>query len=412
MVFEIKTSGRSRRSIMYNEKKVKREIAECLLAANFILDHDRLTPEDKVKRFERLNILNATVPRHTVHITVAFHPDDKPSKETMVAVARDLMQDRGFSRQPHIVYRHDDTVHPHCHIVASRIRPDGSAINYFVTRKRRLSLINTLNRKYHLIARSESQIGKTLSTEPPKRAEYGTASSKRLIAGVLEKVLPVYNFTSLIELNALIRQYNLWADTGQPGSRMHKNNGLVYEILDEEGKPKSQGIKASSFDLNPGLKYLERRFDENRLTSEVALRQMSTRIELALLSKPSGWQQFAAVLQGRGVQPLPYVNPDGLLYGLVYLDHQTRIAAVDSRLGEAFTPRAIALTLGLDQHLKITLPGPGLKHHLHSNSLDHPSQWALSRDLTAAMAILYPPAKNLQTPQLGKRRDLDKDIPR
>jgi type IV secretory pathway VirD2 relaxase len=127
---KIMTSHSIARSLTYNEEKVRIGKAECLTAANFLKDPSRLTPKDKLHCFERRMDLNERVST-SQHITLNFDPADKLSNDQMKKIAVQYMKDIGFGRQPYVVYRHYDAGHPHCHIVTTHIRRDGSPIELF-----------------------------------------------------------------------------------------------------------------------------------------------------------------------------------------------------------------------------------------------------------------------------------------
>ncbi|HEU0227160.1 MAG TPA: hypothetical protein VFQ86_05445 [Arachidicoccus soli] len=95
------------------------------------------------------------------------------------------------------------------------------------------------------------------------RVQFGKQPSKRAIQNVLDKVLPSFKYSSLVELNAVLNQYNILADRGKETSFIYRHNGLQYCILDEKGKRVSIPIKASSFYHKPTLKFLEERFAVN-----------------------------------------------------------------------------------------------------------------------------------------------------
>ena len=52
------------------------------------------------------------------------------------------------------------------------------------------------------------------------RVEYGRIETKRAITNVLDVVLNNYKFTSLPELNAVLKLYNVMADRGSENSRI------------------------------------------------------------------------------------------------------------------------------------------------------------------------------------------------
>ncbi|HWK03303.1 MAG TPA: relaxase/mobilization nuclease domain-containing protein, partial [Puia sp.] len=111
------------KTLQYNEQKLVQGTAECILAANFLKDISRLTPQDKLHCFQRRMELNERVTTNQ-HITLNFDPLDKLSNEQMQQIAKRYMKEIGFERQPYLVYRHHDAGHPHCHIVTTHVRPD------------------------------------------------------------------------------------------------------------------------------------------------------------------------------------------------------------------------------------------------------------------------------------------------
>ncbi len=122
------TSRSIARSLSYNEEKITLGKAECITADNFLKDLSRMTPEDKLHHFQRRMDLNDRV-RTSQHITLNFDPSDELSNGQMRQIATLYMKEIGFERQPYLVYRHHDAGHPHCHIVTTHIRRDGSPLD-------------------------------------------------------------------------------------------------------------------------------------------------------------------------------------------------------------------------------------------------------------------------------------------
>ena len=71
---------------------------------------------------------------------------------------------------------------------------------------------------------------------------------------MLDQVIINYKFTSLPELNAVLTQYNI-ADQGSENSRVFKNKGLTYRIIDEHSNKVGVPIKASDFYNKPTLNF-------------------------------------------------------------------------------------------------------------------------------------------------------------
>jgi hypothetical protein len=73
------------------------------------------------------------------------------------------------------------------------------------------------------------------------------------------------------------------ADRGTESGRIFKNNGLLYKLLDEKGKPVGVPIKASLFYNKPTLKNLEKKFVENEIIRQPDKRKLKN----AIISLPS-----------------------------------------------------------------------------------------------------------------------------
>ncbi len=86
------------------------------------------------------------------HISLDFHPDDKPrmTDELMAEVAQEYMRQMGLVNTPYIVVRHYDNAHPHCHIVFSRVDYDGKILTQTTNFKKNERVCKALNLKHRL----------------------------------------------------------------------------------------------------------------------------------------------------------------------------------------------------------------------------------------------------------------------
>ena len=69
-----------------------------------------------------------SIRKPVLHMVVAWHPDDEVDDATMEAVGDRLLDAMGVDREnhQHIYVRHNDTGHPHMHVVANRVAIDGT----------------------------------------------------------------------------------------------------------------------------------------------------------------------------------------------------------------------------------------------------------------------------------------------
>lgn len=131
------------------------------------------------------------------------------------------------------------------------------------------------------------------------KVNYGRIESKKALTNVLNKVLNEYKYSSLPELNAVLKQYNVMADRGSENSKIFLANGLVYRILDEQGKPIGVPIKASDFYFKPTLKFLEEKFKENEIRKIPDKLRVKNVIDKALLRSGNIHKRTGKVIEKR-----------------------------------------------------------------------------------------------------------------
>ncbi len=159
---------------------------------------------------------------------------------------------------------------------------------------------------------------------------------------VLDYVLPNYRYVSIAELNAVLKLYNITADRGSETSNIYKNNGLVYRILDGDGRKIGTPIKASLIYNKPTLKNIEGRFAKNDIEKQMYKRRVMNAIDFALLQKSN--QSFVGLTQALQKEKIHMVlrqNDNRVIYGVTYVDHQTRCVFNGSQLGKQYSANAL-----------------------------------------------------------------------
>ncbi len=237
-------------ALNYNEKKVQKGQAECLFAGNYLNDSKSMNFYQKLAGFENLNVRNDRATTKTLHVSLNFDPTEKLSKERLSEIASLYMEKIGFGDQPYLVYKHIDAGHPHLHIVSTTIQADGSRINtHNIGRNQSEKARKEIEHDYNLVkAERQSQIARQqIKPVDVAKVMYGRTETKRSIANVVNEVVSNYKFTSLPELNAALKQFNVIADRGREEGRIFKHRGLLYRILDNDGNKIGVPIKASNY---------------------------------------------------------------------------------------------------------------------------------------------------------------------
>lgn len=342
MVARINTSKSISKSLNYNEQKVVKGKAECIIASGFIKDKEELNFYDKLHHFERCISLNDRVSFNTLHVSLNFDPSEKINTEKLEAIANRYMERIGFGKQPYLVYRHDDAGHPHIHIVSTNIQKNGSIISMHNLGKNQSEKARKeIEIEFGLVKATDGKQTDLLNIVPvnAQRIIYGKSETKRAIANVLFKVVSQYKFTSLSALNAVLKLYNVTADRGEKESRIYKNKGLTYRILDEQGNKTGIPIKASSLYMKPTMAFLENKFLENENLRKPHVKRIQTNIDWALNKKPASINELKSQLEKESISMMVWKNRENIIYGITYIDHKTKCVFNGSELGKPYSAK-------------------------------------------------------------------------
>ncbi|PXY40593.1 relaxase [Flavobacterium cheongpyeongense] len=344
MVAIIKT-GHSIHSILnYNENKVKQGVAECIGEGNYPMDVDKMSDTMKLNRFLKQVALNDNVKRNSVHISLNFDPSENYSKDKLMSIANSYMEKIGFGEQPYLVYQHHDSGHPHIHITSIKVKADGSRIDmHNIGRNQSETARKEIEKSFRLVVAEGRRKDQNKELQPISngKVKYGRIQSKKAISNVLSQVLTSYRYASLAELNAVLKQYNVLADRGNENSRIFKAKGLVYRILDDDGKSIGVPIKASDFYYKPTLKFLEQKFTSNTANQMSDIRRVKNAIDMAFFKSQISLTELVQLLQKEGINTVFRKNAEGLLYGITYVDHTTKCVFNGSTLGKQYSAKAI-----------------------------------------------------------------------
>jgi len=348
MVTKIDTNDRLDKTLNYNEKKVQHGTAELIYSNGFLKDTDRLSFDDKFERFQRQNELRPTSHVNTLHAKVSFDPSEKLSNETLSQIAQKYMEGIGFGDQPFLVYRHNDTNVPHMHIVSTMITREGKRIrDYKIGEKLSDPTREAIEKEFGLVrARDHAQeVDYKMSAVDLEKVAHGEEPTKKAIQTRLKTILEEYNVTSLAELNAVLRGYNIQADPGEPGSRKRQHRGLTYKVQDDKGLTAGIPIKASDLSFKLTLDGLEETFKKNRISRKENVEDLRNRVSNVLHQQPKSLEDLASQLKNGNIDVVIWSNEAGKPYGVTFVDHENKIAVKGSEMGREFSAKAILTTV-------------------------------------------------------------------
>lgn len=353
MVAVIKTGHSLQRILNYNENKVKEGKAQCIGQGNYPMEPHQMNFTMKYNRLTRQAELNPNVTRNSVHISLNFDITEKDlENEKLMRIASEYMERIGFGKQPYLVYQHHDAGHPHIHIVSVKIQADGRRIDMQNIGKNQSEKARKLiENKYGLVvAGSDNTAVQKNGSLLLSKAVYGRSDTRRTVATIVNTIVPEYKYTSMHELNAVLRLYNITADRGTEKSRVFKNKGLMYRILDDKGNKVGVPIKASAIYSKPTLAFLEKQF----VINEISRSKFKVRVKNAIDHRLSGAGTFdltklCAELEKEGIQPVLRRSDTGQLYGITYVDHTTKCVFNGSTLGKPYSAKGMLERCGISE---------------------------------------------------------------
>jgi len=355
MVAKIVTGQKLRGALQYNENKVAEGVAELILASGFAGDIEQLNFNQKLQRFENLLMLKPSVKTNTLHISLNFDAAEKLSDEILQQIAIAYMDKIGFGDQPFIAYRHHDAAHDHLHLVTTNMQRDGKPIDlHNIGCIRSENARKEIESEFKLVKAQSKQYKPEPAIKPVDLSKvlYGRLPTKRAISNTVNAVINAYQFGSLPELNAILKQFNVIADRGPEDAQMFRKRGLVYCLLDEKGNKVGVPIKSSSLYTKPTLQWLEEQFPKHQVNKMLHKSALKATIDKVIAANPSDKSEFVNALKGQGVAVVFRDNEQGQTYGITFIDHIHKTVFNGSSLGKAYTAKAVLSQLGKQESLQ------------------------------------------------------------
>ena len=108
------------------------------------------TARELAAEFKLSRQLNPTIKQPVYHVSLSLPLSERLDSERWNAIAKDYLQEMGFTDNQYAVVRHSDRSHDHIHIVAARGRLDGKCVNDWQDYYRSQNVIRKLETEYHL----------------------------------------------------------------------------------------------------------------------------------------------------------------------------------------------------------------------------------------------------------------------
>ncbi len=328
-------------ALAYNQEKVDENLGK-VLASNLVCE-----PVD-----ERFSVLACATdfvrwmpsPEHlppkkpVIHISLNPHPDDKLTDNQLADIGREYMERLGYGGQPYLVFKHEDIGREHIHIVSLRVDCDGKLIKNSFEHKRSKEITELLEKKYGLIpaeGQKQSEQWKLTPVDP------GQGNLKKQISSVIKVLVNTYKFQTLGEYRALLSLYNVGLEEVKGEVRGKPYRGLVYVAQDKDGNKVGTPLKSSLFGKSVGYGGLEIRMEKSaQQIKQHGYREPARAAITSVVDTIHSEGELREKLLAKNIDLVMRRNEQGRIYGVTFVDHESRCVFNGSRLGKEFSANA------------------------------------------------------------------------
>lgn len=374
MVAKISLGNSLYGSLVYNGEKINKEHGRVLDTNKIYNDGSgKINIHRVFEDFKRWMPQATKAEKTMMHISLNPHPDDRLSEAQYIQIAHEYMEKMGFAEMPYVIVKHEDLDRHHIHIVALRVRPDGSTIDSKNNYYRSKEITREIERKYGLHTAERQRI----TPDMPIRKIDPNGDIKRQVANTVKMVGMRYKFQTLGEYNAILSLYNVKCDEADGRINGREYHGLVYFATDDEGKTIASPFKASRLGKFAGREAIEQRYERSK--ERIDIKPLKKKIS-RIMSQSTGKEDFIARLKAENIDLVLRHTDEGRIYGATYIDHDSKTVLNGSRLGRNFSANALENWFNNPAENPIVTPQPEVQPDMQpdNNTPDNSQQQSQS----------------------------------
>lgn len=321
-------------ALSYNHLKVDQENGT-ILATHRIREtvNGQFTVNQLYRSFEPYLFANKRTEKPVLHISLNPNPKDNLSDEDFKKIAKEYMELMGYGDQPYVVFKHTDIERTHIHIVSTCVDRYGKKLPDSYEKLRSMEACRSLEQQFQLQPA-------TAKNRNPKEAifkpvDYKEANVKSQIASVVRHLPKYYQYQSLGAYNALLSLFKITAEEVKGELNGIPKQGLVYFALNEMGQKATNPFKSSLFGKQAGMDSLQNHFEKSKekMKTEPAKEILKKTIAVAIHTSYNE-TDFKKQLLEQGVNTVVRRNEQGRIYGMTFIDHESRTVWNGSQLGK------------------------------------------------------------------------------
>ncbi|MDR2947617.1 MAG: relaxase/mobilization nuclease domain-containing protein [Prevotella sp.] len=159
-----------------------------------------------INSFYMQSLLNPKLSKCVGHIPLSFSPDDRErlTDHFMKCLAKEYMKAMGIENTQYIIVRHNNTNHPHCHIVFNWVNNDGKTMSDKNDQYRNEKICKQLKDKYNLTYGKGKE---KVNVQKLKGVEHTKYEIYHAVKDALPKVMNWQQFEYLLDKQGISIEY-------------------------------------------------------------------------------------------------------------------------------------------------------------------------------------------------------------
>lgn len=342
MVAKISSNNSLFGTLLYNSKKIEAGEAELLSSRNVYERADgSFSMQTTIKSFEPYLIANKRTEKPIFHVSLNPSPKDNLTDEEFREIADKYMKDMGYENQPYVVFKHADIDRIHLHVVCVRVDENGKKLDSNFENMRSMRICRQIESDFKLTLATKQE-ERTDYVAPTKPINYKEGDIKSQIGNITKAIMNNYSFQSIGEYRTLLEMFNVSVEELKGVKNGTTYQGLLYSVIDENNQKVGVPIKASKIGKSVGYDALQKKFEKSKVKIEKdKVRENLRPIIRKAMSESTSWEEFKKQLLANKINPVLRFNEDGRLYGVTFIDYQSKSILNGSRLGKEFSANVL-----------------------------------------------------------------------
>ena len=340
MVAKISVGSSLFGALSYNQNKVDEQQGKVLLSNRMFESEDgNFSIRRCMECFDMHLPADLKTEKPIIHISLNPHPDDVLSDSQFADIAKEYMDKLGYGNQPYMVYKHEDIARHHIHIVSIRVDDTGKKINDKFEHVRSKQITRELEKKYNLYPAERKE-----RAERPelKKVDYAAGDVKHQVGNTVKAACYGYRFQSFGEYKALLAAYNVCAEEVKGEINGKPYQGIVYSAMNDKGEKAGNPVKASRIGKSVGYEAVQRRMEKSgEAIKNGKLKERTRKIVATAMQTARSRKELEQQLRKQGIDVVFRQNDSGRIYGVTFIDHDSRVVLNGSRLGKEYSANVL-----------------------------------------------------------------------